>query len=292
MNAIAFDRLLWRTKKKAPQHPQTDYASSSYGRLRLRDTGGELPPLVFLCDPPVMIEAYDELIAQFSEQYRVLVIELPGFGFSRTANAKAYEFAAAVESIEIALQERLDRPAIICGPCICGFVATALAKRGTLPLAGLVLLQTPDLAGMLKWRHGMDPKGLLRTPYIGQMLVRAKAKSLTPFWYKYATAKSFDHQPLTLTTLKTFEAGAAYPLASMLQGWGHGPTDGDVGVPTVIIWGEQDRSHQHTDRECSRAHSSSAEIVRFEHCGHFTELEDPAGFAETVKPIFDQWQTN
>lgn len=287
MNPAALDRLLWKSRRQPPQHPQTRMVGVDGACLRLRDSGGDSPPLVFLCDPPVTVEAYDTLIAEFSPQYRVLVVELTGFGFSRPATGDQLRFRQTVAAVESALSSILERPAVLLGPCICGFVAAEIARRGTLAVAGLVFMQTPDVAGMLAWRDRMDPKGLLRTPYLGQMLVRARAGSLTPFWLRYATGRDFDATQLCAHSTQALRAGAGYPLATMLQTWDD-VSDHPLQVPARVIWGRQDRSHASTNPRCTLAHVPDAEVIEFSHCGHFSELERPAEFAAALRPFLEQ----
>jgi pimeloyl-ACP methyl ester carboxylesterase len=288
MNAAAFERLLWKRQKKPPTNPETRLVSTRGAEVRVRDTGGAGPVVVFFCDPPITVEAYDALIDQFRVDYRVLVIELPGFGFSTPRDHSGYEFEQTVESVEEVLQELNDDAMVLCGPCICGFVATRLVSRQRLPVKGLVLMQTPDMAGMLEWRKRMDPKGLLRTPFVGQSLVRATAIRLSQFWLRYATAREYDASGLMQTTVEAQKNGAAFPLATMLQRWRKGPTDGGLSTPTLAIWGRQDRSHRETDPACTLKHAPAAQLMSFEQCGHFTELEDPQAFAEQVRPFIRQ----
>ncbi|NBB81477.1 MAG: alpha/beta fold hydrolase [Verrucomicrobia bacterium] len=288
MNAAAYDRLLWKSGKKPPDHPETRLISTQNAELRVRDTGGAGAVVAFFCDPPVTVEAYDALLEQFRKHYRVLVIELPGFGFSRPRGGSGYEFGRSVEAMEEVLQDVDTDGMILCGPCICGFVATELANRQHLPVKGLVLMQTPDMAGMLEWRKRMDPKGLLRTPFVGQSLVRATANRLSRFWLKYATARSFDPTDLVHTTVGAQKKGAAFPLATMLQRWRKGPVDGALDLPTLAIWGLQDRSHRNTGPECTLKHAPEAQIVSFQQCGHFTELEQPEAFSEVARPFISE----
>lgn len=288
MNPAAFDKLLWRSRKAAPAHPQTRLVQAGQATLRARDTGGDHPALVFLCDPPNMIEHYDALIAELGADFRIVVVELPGFGFSRLQSARALEFAGAVESIETGLQQLGPGTAVVCGPCICGFVAVELARRNRLPLAGLVLVQTPDLAGMVAWTGRMDPQRRLRRPYLGQALVRMMAARLATFWYGYATGKGYDHAPMTATATEGLRRGAAYPLATMLQRWTTGPRDDAVTLPVLAIWGDQDRSHAPTDKRSTLKHAPHAEMHTFAGCGHFPELEAPARFAEVLRPFLSQ----
>ena len=283
----AFDRWLWRANRVAPPHPQCRQIDVPGGAVRVRDTGGAGRPLIFLCDPPAMVEMYDDLIAALAHA-RIVVIEVPGHGFSHAATGAALLFEPAVEMIETALLTLDLGPAVLFGPCVCGFVAAALAQRKRLKVAGLVLIQSPDLQGMLAWVDRMDPGGRLRLPFIGQAIVKVTAKKIAPFWLKYATGKATDPAALIATGLDNLAHGAGYPLASMLQLWTVGPADAGLDLPALAVWGRQDRSHAGTDPACSKGHAPGAEIVTVDHCGHFPELEDQAGFADLVRPFLDR----
>lgn len=281
----SLDLRLWRIPSEAPKHDQTSVISVSSSSLRIRDSRGSGTALVFLCDPPVTVEAYDELIQCFQPNFRVIVAELPGFGFSRAAKAHQLSFDGAVALVEDALLKLGLESIILFGPCICGFVATELAKRNKLPLAGVVLMQTPDKAGMLSWVERMDPKGLLRIPILGQVLLKLNALRTIEFWFRYATAKNFDSRPISTVVSTAVKQGGGYPLATMLQLWSKGTKDARINVPGLIVWGRQDRSHTATNPECSRAHLVNGEIVEMAECGHFSELEMPAEFAASVMPF-------
>ena len=283
--AAAFDRLLWRTGRPAPTHPETAILPTLRSDIRVRDSGGNRPTVVFLCDPPVIVEAYDDLIAAFHDEYRVLIMELPGFGFSKASSSTSSRFRESVEALETALASlRLDS-FVICGPCICGFVAAELARRERLPVKGIVMMQTPDLEGLRAWRSRMDPKHLLRTPFIGQLVVRSRASRLARFWIKYASGKDYAHETLEAHCLRTLQSGGSYPLATMLQLWNNGPSDDPLHVPGIVVWGRQDRSHRTTPTESTMKHLPDAAVFEFSDCGHFVELEDPQGFASAIRPF-------
>ena len=288
MNASWFEQLLWKTSRVSPRHPQTKILMTEFSEIRIRDTGGGKPELVFLCDPPMMVEAYDDLIAQLEADFRVLVVEIPGFGFSKARSPKAYQFTMTVQSIEQALLKLNLKNPVFFGPCITGFVAVELVKRAKLNAAGLVLMQTPDFDGMQAWCERMDPKNRLRTAYIGQLAIKFSAKKLSRLWIDYATAKAFDTEQVNALTQEALKGGAAYPLASMYQLWGNELADGGLDTPTLVVWGKQDRSHKDTDPRCSLEHAHAAQVIEFEDCGHFSELENPSAFVEQVRPFLTQ----
>src|SRR5262245_33906170 len=52
---------------------------STQVRVRVAGTG---PRVVFACDPPNVIEQYDDIIERLAPDFTVIVFEQPGFGFS------------------------------------------------------------------------------------------------------------------------------------------------------------------------------------------------------------------
>jgi len=288
MHPASLDRLLWWSHRSAPDHPQTKIVHTSVADVRVRDTARDRPTVVFLCDPPVMVEHYDELIEEMGPGHRIVVAELPGFGFSKSHSTDALEFHGSVSAVESALSELVPGPMVICAPCVCGFVGAELVHRGKLDIAGLVLIQTPDLEGMVQWTERMDPDGRLRKPYLGQILMRVAARSMTKKWFSYATAEEAHHVPMAETSLNVLSSGGSYPLATVFQLWGSGLENHGLEIPALGIWGQQDRSHGSTERKSTLKHASEARLTEFEQCGHFPELEDPAAFANEVLPFLRQ----
>lgn len=287
MSSSVLDRILWHRFRASPAHPQTELIKTDYGSIRFRDSASPGKTIIFLCDPPVTVEAYDELFELLSPHYRVLVMELPGFGHSTPASSQAYDFKPTVHSLEQAITALALGPVIICAPCVCGFAAVAMTKANNpaLDIRGLVLIQTPDLEGMHRWVDRMDAKGTLRTRYVGQLLVRASAKRLSRFWVNYVTPKTFDADKLAQSITR---ARGAYPLATMLQRWGHQLDQQTSEVPALIVWGQQDRSHPHTCAASTLHHTPNAEVIELDNCGHFPELENPAQFCRVATPFFER----
>ena len=282
------DKLLWRVSSQVSPHDQCRIIETTESFIRVRDTGGEKQALIFLCDPPITVEAYDELIACFQDDYRVVVLELPCFGFSRISSASALTFEGAVREIEEAIKLLNIEACVLFGPCICGFVAAKLVMRDQLPVKGLVLMQTPDKEGMLSWVKGVDPKGFLRTPLLGQLIVRSSARKIAKFWINYATPKDFDATQLTDSSDRVLAHGGGYPLASMLQLWSEDTQNSNLILPALVIWGKQDRSHKCTASTSTFEHVRNSELVEFPDCGHFSELENPEQFSEAVIPYIER----
>ena len=179
--AAALDAWLWRHNRRPPASATSAQVTVTEGSIRIRRSGpaGASPTLVLLCDPPNMVEHYDQTLRALDACTASIMMELPGFGFSSVQRGRALEFMATVEAVEAALQQLGNGPWVLYGPCICGFVACEIARRGRVPVTGLVLAQVPDVAGMRAWCDRMDPQHRLRRPGLGQWLGRLGATRLT-----------------------------------------------------------------------------------------------------------------
>ncbi|HEX4918332.1 MAG TPA: alpha/beta hydrolase [Limnobacter sp.] len=287
MNALEFDRLLW------PQTPAKSTANNvfvletAHGYLRYLDTQKDnRPSLVFLCDPPVQVESYQPLIELLGASYRLIAVELPGYGQSKIKSGKAMAFRDTTEQLAMLLNTLRLKQYVLIAPCVTCFVAVSLVKNHGLKPASLILMQAPSLQEMRAWTDRMDPKKLLRTPYLGQLLMRIKAKGLARFWMHYASGSKQAGSKLAAEVSRGMDAGASYPLASMLQSWYRsGPADGSLEIPTLSIWGRRDRSHAETPCGCTAAHSSDMVHLEMHNTGHFSELEDPEQFVRLVAPF-------
>ncbi|MEB3358526.1 MAG: trypsin-like peptidase domain-containing protein [Synechococcales bacterium] len=81
------------------------------------------------------------------------------------------------------------------------------------------------------------------------------------------------------------KSGGCFCLASLVQGLSrtHDAEISEVSVPTLLIYGNRDRSHKHTDFATLLDHAPAAEIIMFQGCGHFPDLERPQEYAKHIK---------
>ena len=52
-----------------------------------------------------------------------------------------------------------------------------------------------------------------------------------------------------------------------------------VTTPCILLWGTKDPTHKYTDPLSLQELVPNVEIVRFEDCGHFPDIEQPQRFA-------------
>lgn len=61
------------------------------------------------------------------------------------------------------------------------------------------------------------------------------------------------------------------------RGYPHGQAGNEISL--IVVWGTKDRSHKHTSPDSLCRSAPHAEVVRFEDCGHFPDVEQPERYA-------------
>ena len=260
--------------------------------IRYRDSGRDgdrrARSIVFCADPPVVLELYDALIAELAPEFRVVVFEMPAYGLSLPRLGLDFSLSAVAETIAEFLRRLELGPALLAFPCVPAYSALWIAGHHPELVTGLVLTQAPDWEQELRWKDRRDPKKILARPYVGQLLLRLLRRSRAGMWYRLALGRRELLEPFTELTQRSFDHGGGFALASAYQKHlaGPEPAFGTIGQPVLVVWGEADRSHTHTDRASILRYVPAAKLVSLPEAGHFPELEAPQRFAAAVREHF------
>jgi pimeloyl-ACP methyl ester carboxylesterase len=256
--------------------------------FRYREVAGPpgAPTIVFSADPPVTLEHYDAMIGLASKDFRLIIFELPGNGFSPGKSAYRFGFRETNDAVAEFLQAVAGEGAIYAFSCVAGLAAVDIACRYPELVRALVLIQAADAGGLDIWKKSRDPKGILRKPIIGQYVMRKLAGKRMPKWFEVALGRASDHEHFCSCSHVSLDQGALWSLASAFQAY-HSP-DLDLPKPTqpcLAIWGELDGSHTPETRATTANLAPNVEIRSLSATGHFPELQDP----ELVLPIIKDW---
>lgn len=239
--------------------------------------GADAPTIVFCADPPVTLEAYDELLQVFASRFRVIVFELPAMGFSATTSAFKFQFRETNDEIAHFIRAVAGEGAILAFSCAAGLAAVDIAAREPALASRLVLFQTGDVAAFQRWKALRDPKGVLARPILGQIMMRRLAPSRMPAWFDLSVGNRSRIDPFCACVSESFSHGALWSLASAYQVY-LDPTErlAEPAQPILSIWGRADRSHPRENEASALNFSAAVDAVAFDDLGHFPELEDPA----------------
>ena len=278
----------WLARLAASGHAMPDGASTRYvgtpaGRLRVFDSGGAKPTVVFVPDGPNVIEHYERLIPLVTPHLRVVCFDMPGFGFSLPAGGYTHSLDQGAAA-ELAVLDALRiEQATLAFSCANGFYALRAAKLAPQRIVSLFLSQTPSLQAMQRWTDRVIP-ALLRVPVIGQLAVWFARQRTAHGWYSAALPKATEREPFRAPARHALACGACFSLASVVQGLGRETEAAIAGVtaPCVLVWGPQDRSHRDTPAASLHDCVPHAELVQFDDCGHFPDLEQPERYARLL----------
>ena len=256
------------------------------GEVRLYDSAPDninKPCVVFVPDGPNVIEHHAALFALLTSHVRVVCFDMPGFGFSLPGANYGHGLNQGAAAVIAVLDALLIPKAWLAFSCGNGFYAMRTAQLAPNRVAGLFLTQTPSLKVMAAWTQRVLP-GALRTPVLGQILVWLTRKKLAHGWYHIALPRGADASAFQATANDALVAGGSFSLAGISQGLAREidtPMSG-ISAPCTLLWGEKDHSHKHTDPTSLLKDIPHAEIIRFADCGHFSDLEQSARYAELL----------
>ncbi|MEO0881458.1 MAG: alpha/beta hydrolase [Pseudomonadota bacterium] len=284
---LRLDTLGWKARQRSFR---TGWPSQTSSEIKFFDTPkvqyryrerssqiSDAQTLVLTADPPVTLEVYDELLDVFSKRFRVVIVELPGMGFSATRGNYRFGFRETNDDLALFLRAVAGKQAIWAFSCVAGLAAIDLAARQPELVSDLVTLQVGDVAAFARWKAARDPKGILGRPVVGQFLMSRMAPKRMPDWYKVSVGNTDKIEHFCDCARQSFEHGALWSLASAYQVYmDPGVTLAPVDRPVLSLWGRADRSHPVENEKSSSSFSDTVEHVGFEDLGHFSELEDPA----------------
>lgn len=105
-------------------------------------------------------------------------------------------------------------------------------------------------------------------------------------WYDYALPKDTDKKSYKTIALKGLKGGGNFCLCSLTQGLLSQQDDDleiDSSIPTTLIYGDKDFTHRKTRFESILKYNKKTNIIKFENCGHFPDLERADHFIQILK---------
>lgn len=255
--------------------PDLAVAHLSRARIRYLDTRTPGEVVVIAPDPPNTIEHHRAMADRLRETHRVIVLELPGFGFSYPKLRYGFTTEDLVRSVCEFLDVLHVRGATMLFSCLASHGALIAAAERPDLIARLVLIQAPSLGDAFDWARRVDSNKLLGRPIAGQLMMATKANQVADSWYRAALPKGADPTPFLHPAVDALNHGGCYCLASAFQNFRreNGKRRREVRQPVTMFWGSADRTHRHSNPQGLLEHVPHADIRILEGCGHFPDLE-------------------
>jgi len=285
MTGQILDTLLYNWKTLPQFADNFFYLDTDFGKIRVFDTKGNLPTIINVPDGPNVIEHQIPLILELSKNYRVICFEYPGVGFSYPNNKYDYSFLNGSNLLLQVMNILTTGKVSLLFSCSNGYYAMQAAIKRPERFNHIFLSQTPSIDAIIKWTENSIPN-LLKKPFIGQIVNSMYANRFTGIWYKYALPKHHSSiEEYTKTAKVSLAKGGCFCLSSLVQGLNKDRKSdlNLLGIPTTLVWGSMDFTHRKTDKDSIKKHIKNCEVIEFEHCGHFPELENTKDYVQLIK---------
>jgi len=229
-------------------------------------------PLLFL-HPGIGLDPAAPVLGQLAARMRLLAPSHPGFG--RSALPHAFTTVDDLAYFYLDLMDALDlRDAVVVGVSLGGWIAAEIAVKSTARIARLVLA---DAVGI---RISDDPE----TSDIADIFALAEKDFVALAYHDPAKGTrdpSWPNEKLVVQA-RNLESTARFAWSPYmhdpkLRGRLH-----RIGVPTLVLWGAQDRIVTPAYGRAYAAAIPGAQFAAIAAAGHFPHIEQPDAFARHV----------
>lgn len=247
------------------------------------DDRGFGDPVVLLHGFPLNRGIWKGQLESLAVGNRVLAFDLPGYGQASTLRAPETleSLSAVVESSTHALA---SPPAVVIGHSLGGYLALQKYADHPQRVRALVLTNTraiPDSEESAAMRYATIAR--LRQEGPGGFAVETARSLLAP-----ANASNADLFPAVLQMVRAAPVPAMVSsLLALANRPDYTPLLSEVHVPTLVIWGEEDRTMPAEETKKLVKAIPGAKGVGLPGTGHLPFLENPSAFNEAVRAFLE-----
>lgn len=257
-----------------------------HGQAQLYVAGPQGAPVVVLVHGigDKAARDWDGLLPVLAREYRVVAVDLPGFGRSSRDNA-AYTPDNYTAFLHHVIREHVPRrPVMLVGHSMGGALALRYAARQPQDVTALVLVDVPGILHRLAYSQYLSHLGLNLLPSLYPVQndhLHNLATNLLGFIEKARPAPEVIVANAALRkSLLNAEPAKIAGLALGIEDFSQ--DIGNVQAPTLLLWGGRDQLAPLRNARVLLASMQRARLEVFEHSGH-TPMEDaPEAFNARV----------
>jgi pimeloyl-ACP methyl ester carboxylesterase len=267
------------------QKPQDQYVEAGNVKTRFWAAGDKGSAIILLHPGLGSVENWECNIDSLASNHRVYAIDMLGFGYTGLPNPP-YSLIKAAQHINDFIKTQGIESVNVVGHCGGGVVSLYFAFQFPEKLKKLVLVSS--------WGLGGDEPLIMRLgtlPIIGELLMRPMRKSTELIWKMGVYDQSIVSDELVNTFHKLMcLPGAHKAYMSVFRSISNfnGPRNdilqyirdnlGKITVPTLIVWGKQDRLRPIAHADVAKEGIPNAQLHVFDPCGHLPPIEYPDEF--------------
>ena len=264
-------------RASVPHSRFSHFADIDGVRLHYQESGTGTP-LVLIHGFTSSTYSWKDVFEPLSRRFRVIAVDLKGFGFSGKPDGDYTRRAQATLVTHLLDYLKIEK-AWLCGNSMGGEISLNIALAQPQRVAGLILI---DTAGVAVAGSGSLAPGYLLVPVVGQLLTafaltsdKLVREGLEKSFYddkRIGTDRvAHYYRPLQtragqLAALRARTQASQHPIESEL---------GKINAPTLIVWGAQDELIPLLAGQKMNALIKGSKLVTIEKCGHVPQEELP-----------------
>jgi len=258
--------------------PKNAYVSALGVNLHYQDTGPSKNaiPIVFLHGFGASLQTWETWAQALSEDYRVISVDLPGFGLTGEDPSGIYTDQRSVEVLEAFLKELKITKVVLVGNSMGGKFAWQFAARYPNQVAKLVLI-SPDGYASPGIEYGKKPD----VPAIADLYRYFFSKTFLAMNLEpaYANPKTLNDALVNRYYDLMLAPGVRGAILSRMQQTvlqDPVPSLASIQVPTLLIWGEKDAFIPISNSNDYLKVMPNVKRVSLPNIGHLPQEEQPS----------------
>lgn len=279
------DLSFHEARASVPHAAYSKFVNVGGVRLHYQEKGlGE--PLVLIHGYTSSTYTWKDVFIPLSEEYRVIAIDLKGFGFSDKPDGDYTRRSQGKLVAELLVKLNVEQAWIV-GNSMGGESAINVALNHPEKVKGLILI---DSAGVQHTGSVSLTPWYLKIPAVGRLLTALVLTSdalvregLEKSYFNDAkiteSTVAYYHAPLKTTSgqlaaIRAKIQSGAFPVEDKL---------GRIDVPVLLIWGENDEVIPIAAGQKMHSAIKSSSIRVLENCGHVPQEEEPERVIAEIK---------
>jgi len=250
------------------------------------DSGGDGMPLLFIHGYPLNRGLWEGQVAALGEVARVIAPDLRGHGGSQ-ATPPPYSVALYAQDLNALLDVfGIQKPVVVCGLSMGGYIAFEFYRRYASRVAGLILTATRAPGDTPEGKAARDNAAeTARQEGVSAIVAAMLPKMMAPGTY--------EKNPELVARVKAIMArtsleGILGDLAAMKTRPDSNQTLEEITAPTLVIHGEQDPLIPLSEAQAMASAISRSHMVTIPGAGHLPNLENPGAFNQAVREFLEE----
>ncbi|MBP7999864.1 MAG: alpha/beta fold hydrolase [Chloroflexi bacterium] len=254
--------------------------------IAYQDSAGGVP-ILLIHGFPLTSSMWEPQLLALADVSRLIAPDLRGHGNTTATPAPYTMEQLAVDCVNLLDDIGINRPFVVMGLSMGGYIAFEVFRQYPGMVAGLILAGTKATADTEEGQKARDAAATLVheqgvTALVEQMLPKLLAPSA---YQENSDLVDFVREMM----LETSVEGALGAIAAMRGRIDSTPTLADIDVPTLILHGADDQIIPLSESQAMHQGIANAQLVIIPRAGHLLNLEQPDLFNEAVRHFLESF---